>query len=66
MGAMVETPNGIGRTSRASAGAIRVRVKASVKAMAEQLAQKDERSMADWLERLTGAERARRAARRKG
>ncbi len=32
--------------------AIRVRVKPSVKAMAERLAQKDARSMADWLERL--------------
>jgi predicted HicB family RNase H-like nuclease len=40
--------------------AIRVRVKPSVKAMAEQLAQKDAGSLADWLERLIAAERARR------
>jgi predicted HicB family RNase H-like nuclease len=40
--------------------AIRARVKPSVKAMAEQLAQKDDRSLADWLERLIGAEAARR------
>jgi predicted HicB family RNase H-like nuclease len=41
--------------------AIRVRVKPSVKAMAEQLAQKEGRSIADWLERLIAAEKARRA-----
>jgi hypothetical protein len=47
--------------------AIRVRVKPSVKAMAERLAQKDARSMADWLERLIAAEVARRrATKRKG
>jgi predicted HicB family RNase H-like nuclease len=40
--------------------AIRVRVKPSVKAMAEQLALKDVRSLADWLERLIAAEKARR------
>jgi predicted HicB family RNase H-like nuclease len=40
--------------------AIRVRVKPSVKARAEQLAQKDGRSLADWLERLIAAEKARR------
>ena len=40
--------------------AIRVRVKPSVKAMAEQLARKDARSLADWLERLIAAEAARR------
>lgn len=40
--------------------AIRVRVKPSVKAMAEQLAQKDARSLGDWLERLIAAEAARR------
>jgi len=40
--------------------AIRVRIKPSVKAMAEQLAQKEARSLADWLERLIGAEKARR------
>jgi predicted HicB family RNase H-like nuclease len=40
--------------------AIRVRMKPSVKAMAEQLAQKDARSLADWLERLIAAEAARR------
>jgi predicted HicB family RNase H-like nuclease len=44
--------------------AIRVRVKPSVKAMAERLAQKEGRSMADWLERLIAAERARRATKR--
>jgi predicted HicB family RNase H-like nuclease len=41
--------------------AIRVRVKPSVKAMAEQLAQKDGLSIADWLERLIAAEKARRS-----
>jgi hypothetical protein len=41
--------------------AIRVRLKPSVKAMAERLAQRDARSMADWLERLIAAEKARRA-----
>jgi predicted HicB family RNase H-like nuclease len=45
---------------KARTAAIRVRVKPSVKAMAEQLAQKDDRSIADWLERLIGAEAARR------
>jgi predicted HicB family RNase H-like nuclease len=40
--------------------AIRVRVKPSVKAMAEQLAQKDARSLSEWLERLIAAEKARR------
>ena len=40
--------------------AIRVRVKPSVKAMAEQLAQKDAGSLSDWLERLIAAEAARR------
>ena len=40
--------------------AIRARMKPSVKAMAEQLAQKDARSLADWLERLIAAEAARR------
>ena len=40
--------------------AIRVRVKPSVKVMAQQLAQKDARSFADWLERLIAAEKARR------
>jgi predicted HicB family RNase H-like nuclease len=40
--------------------AIRARVKPSVKAMAEELAQKDARSLADWLERLIAAEAARR------
>jgi predicted HicB family RNase H-like nuclease len=40
--------------------AIRVRVKPSVKAMADRLAQKDARSLADWLERLIARERARR------
>jgi hypothetical protein len=46
--------------------AIRARVKPSVKAMAERLAQDNARSMADWLERLIAKERARCAARRKG
>ena len=41
--------------------AIRARMKPSVKAMAEQLAQKDGRSIADWLERLIAAEKARRS-----
>ena len=45
--------------------AIRVRVKPSVKAKAERLAQKDARSMADWLERLIAAEAAPRAMKRK-
>jgi predicted HicB family RNase H-like nuclease len=45
---------------KARNAAIRVRVKPSVKAMAEQLAQKDARSIADWLERLIAAEKARR------
>jgi hypothetical protein len=45
--------------------AIRIRVKPSVKAMAERLAQKDARSMADWLERLIARERAPRAGKRK-
>jgi hypothetical protein len=40
--------------------AIRARMKPSVKAMAEQLAQKDAWSPADWLERLIAAEAARR------
>jgi hypothetical protein len=40
--------------------AIRARMKPSVKAMAEQLTQKDARSLADWLERLIAAEKARR------
>jgi predicted HicB family RNase H-like nuclease len=44
--------------------AIRVRVKPSVKAMAEQLALKDERSIADWLERLIAAEKARRGGKK--
>jgi predicted HicB family RNase H-like nuclease len=44
--------------------AIRVRVKPSVKAMAQQLAHKDARSLADWLERLIAAEAARRAGKK--
>lgn len=40
--------------------AIRVRVKPSVKAVAQQLAQKEACSLADWLERLIAAEAARR------
>jgi predicted HicB family RNase H-like nuclease len=46
--------------SKARTVAIRVRMKPSVKAMAKQLAQKDARSLADWLERLIAAEKARR------
>jgi predicted HicB family RNase H-like nuclease len=49
---------------KARAVAIRARMKPSVKAMAEQLAQKDARSLADWLERLIAAEAARRAAKK--
>lgn len=45
---------------KARTAAIRARMKRSVKAMAEQLAQKDARSLADWLERLIAAEAARR------
>jgi predicted HicB family RNase H-like nuclease len=41
---------------KARTAAIRARMKPSVKAMAEQLAQKDARSLADWLERLIAAE----------
>jgi predicted HicB family RNase H-like nuclease len=41
--------------------AIRVRIKPSVKAMAKRLAQKEGRSISDWLERLIAAEKARRA-----
>jgi predicted HicB family RNase H-like nuclease len=44
--------------------AIRARLKPSVKAMAEELAQKDGRSLADWLERLIAAEKARRAGKK--
>jgi predicted HicB family RNase H-like nuclease len=44
--------------------AIRVRVKPSVKAMAQQLAHKDARSLSDWLERLIAAEAARRAGKK--
>jgi hypothetical protein len=46
--------------SKARTSAIRVRMKPSVKAMAEQLSQKHARSLADWLERLIAAEAARR------
>ena len=44
--------------------AIRIRVKPSVTAMAERLAQKEGRSMGDWLERLIAKERARRNTRK--
>jgi predicted HicB family RNase H-like nuclease len=44
--------------------AIRVRMKPSVKAMAEQLAQKDVRSLAEWLERLIAAEAERRGVKK--
>jgi hypothetical protein len=40
--------------------AIRMRMKPSVKAMAQRLAEKDARSIADWLERLIAAEAERR------
>jgi hypothetical protein len=49
---------------KARTAAIRVRMKSSVKAMAEQLAQKDARSLADWLERLIAAEAARHAGKK--
>jgi predicted HicB family RNase H-like nuclease len=49
---------------KARTAAIRVRMKPSVKAMAEQLAQKDARSLADWLERLIAAEAARRGGKK--
>ncbi|WP_375412214.1 hypothetical protein [uncultured Bradyrhizobium sp.] len=40
--------------------AMHVRVRPSVKAAAERLAQEDGRSLANWLERLIEAEAARR------
>ena len=49
------------RNPKARKAAIRVRMKPSVKAMAEQLAKKEVRSLADWLERLIAAEAVRRA-----
>lgn len=49
---------------KARTAAIRVRVKPSVKTLAQQLAQKDARSLAAWLERLIGAEKARRAGKK--
>jgi predicted HicB family RNase H-like nuclease len=52
------------RKLKTRTAAIRVRVKPSVKAMALQLAQKEGRSIADWLERLIAAEKARRAGKR--
>ena len=65
---MAKPPNAIdvqgGRLRTRREAAIRVRVKPSVKAMAEQLAQKDARSLADWLERLIAAEAARRAGKK--
>jgi hypothetical protein len=51
---LMKKPNPKARTAP-----IRVRLKPSVKTMAEQLA-KDARSLADWLERLIAAEAARR------
>jgi predicted HicB family RNase H-like nuclease len=45
---------------KARTAAIRARIKPSVKIMAEQLAQKEACSLADWLERLIAAEAARR------
>ena len=52
---MMKKPN-----PNAHTAAIRARMKPSVKAMAERLAQKDARSLADWLDRLIAAEAARR------
>ena len=52
------------RKPKARAAAIRARMKPSVKAMAEELAQKDARSLADWLERLITAEASRRAGKK--
>jgi predicted HicB family RNase H-like nuclease len=49
---------------KARTAAIRVRMKPSVKTMAKQLAQKNARSLADWLERLIAAEAARRAGKK--
>jgi hypothetical protein len=51
-------------TPKARTAAIRVRIKPSVKIMAEQLAQKEARPLADWLERLIAAEKARRAGKK--
>jgi predicted HicB family RNase H-like nuclease len=39
--------------------ALRVRVRPSIKAMAVRMAQEDKCSMAEWLERLIEAEKAR-------
>jgi hypothetical protein len=47
-------------TPKARTAAIRARMKPSVKATAEQLAQKEARPLADWLERLIAAEAAQR------
>jgi predicted HicB family RNase H-like nuclease len=52
---LTKKPNPKARTA-----AIRVRMKPSVKAKAEQLARKEARSLADWLARLIAAEAARR------
>jgi predicted HicB family RNase H-like nuclease len=44
--------------------AMNVRVRASVKATAERLAQADGRSLANWLERMIEAEAARQDAKK--
>lgn len=49
---------------KARAAAIRVRIKPSVKAMAERLAQNDAGSLADRLERLIAAEKVRRGGKK--
>jgi hypothetical protein len=54
------------RNPKARTVAIRARMKPSVKAMAEQLAQKDARSLADWLERLIAAEKRGATAKSRG
>jgi hypothetical protein len=52
---LMKKPNPKARTT-----AIRLHAKPFVKTMAEQLAQKEARSLTDWLERLIAAEAARR------
>jgi predicted HicB family RNase H-like nuclease len=62
--AMAKPQNANKPMPKVRTAAIRVRIKPSVKATAEQLAQKDARSLADWLERLIAAEKARRAGKK--
>jgi hypothetical protein len=52
------------RKPKARTAAIRARMKPSVRAMAAQLAHKDARSLADWLECLIAAEAERRAGKK--